>query len=127
MIRRFWSITLTVSDIDEAVHFYETVLGLPMKYRFGDYAGFDCGGVEIGMRTWGERENPREGEPCLDLMVDDVDEMYADLRERGVNFVQPPKDAQWGARYAVFTDPDGNKLQLTQVDWSKYYAVCAGK
>jgi len=31
------------------------------KYEFKDYAGFDCGGIEIGLKTWGELENPRKG------------------------------------------------------------------
>ena len=30
-----------------------------------DYDGFDCGGVEIGLKTWGKIEKPRQGEPCI--------------------------------------------------------------
>lgn len=26
---------------------------------------------------------------------------------------------------ALFTDPDGNTLQMAQVDWPEYFAACA--
>ncbi len=126
MIKRIWDITLTVSDLKNAIDFYENILGLTKKYEFADYAGFDCGGIEIGLKTWGQLENPREGEPYINFLVDNIEECYNNLVEKGVNFEQPPKDMVWGGRVAFFTDPDGNKLQLVQLDWKKYFSVCAG-
>ena len=67
MIRRIWDITLTVKDLRKSISFYRDILGLQMKYMFKDYAGFDCCGVEIGLKTWGEMEKPRKGEPCMVL------------------------------------------------------------
>lgn len=125
MIKRIWAVTLTVADLKRAVDFYENVLQLQKKYEFGNYAGFDCGGTEIGLKTWGELEKPRKGEPCIDLMVDDVNQSYRALEGKGVSFTKEPHDTQWGGRTAVLSDPDGNLLQLTQVDWRKYFAVCA--
>jgi catechol 2,3-dioxygenase-like lactoylglutathione lyase family enzyme len=125
VITHVWGITLTVSDLQKAVRFYGDVLGLTRKYQFSDYAGFDCGGVEIGVKTWGELDQARQGEPCIDLAVDDVDEMYKDLLEKGVAFLKEPEEAQWGAKIALLKDPDGNVLQLTQTDWKKYFAVSA--
>jgi len=81
MIRRIWDITLTVKDLKRAVDFYENILGLQKKYEFKDYAGFDCGGIELGLKTWGELEEPRKGEPCINFLVDDIDEAYEKLRE----------------------------------------------
>jgi catechol 2,3-dioxygenase-like lactoylglutathione lyase family enzyme len=125
MIRRLWDVTLPVSDLKESARFYGEVLGRQKKYEFRDYAGFDCGGVEIGLKTWGEREEPRQGEPVVNFLVDDIDKTYQELRKHGVQFVGGPKDTQWGARIALFLDPDGHTLQLTQVDWGKYFAACA--
>jgi predicted enzyme related to lactoylglutathione lyase len=125
MIGRIWSVTLTVSDLKVAIDFYERVLGLAKKYEFTDYAGFDCGGVEIGVKTWGEKEARRAGEPCVDLLVDDVDDAYRRLTERGVGFSKEPRDAVWGARIANFTDPDRNALQLTEIRWPEYLATIA--
>jgi predicted enzyme related to lactoylglutathione lyase len=125
MIRRIWDVTLTVMDLGRAVDFYEKVLGFQKKYQFKDYAGFDCGGIEIGLRTWGGREKPRKGEPCLDFLVDNVDQTHQQLKEKGIRFTEGPTDTPWGGRFAVFTDPDGNTLQITQIDWERYFAACA--
>ncbi len=97
------------------------------KYQYRDYAGFDCGGIELGIKTWGEREVHLAGEPCVNFLVDDVDNTYQELKAKGVTFINVPEDAQWGARFAIFTDPDGHQLQISQVDWGKYYAACAAK
>ena len=125
MFKRIWAVTLTVSDLTRTVDFYERVLGLVKKYEFPDYVGFDCGGMELGLRTWGGLEPARQGEPCIDLLVDDVDEAYRVLKARGVKFTKEPLDTVWGSRIALLADPDGNTLQLTQIEWGKYFAACA--
>ncbi|UCE73127.1 MAG: VOC family protein [Methanomassiliicoccales archaeon] len=124
MIKRIWDISLTVSNLKKAVDFYENVLGLQKKYEFEDYAGFDCGGVELGLKTWGDMENPRKGEPVIDFLVEDIDETYRTLREKKVKFTREPKDTLWGGRTASFLDPDANNLQLVQIDWGKYFTSC---
>lgn len=125
MIRRIWDITLTVADLKKAVEFYERILGLQKKYEYKDYAGFDCNGIEIGLKTWGKLEKPRQGEPCIDFLVDNIDDFHNNLKDKGVSFMEEPKDTQWGSRMAVFTDPDGNILQAVQIDWQKYYDLAA--
>ncbi len=126
MIRRIWDVTLTVTDLSQAVAFYRDLLGLPLKYQFPDYAGFDVGGVELGLKTWGGKEPPREGEPVVNFLVDDVDRAFQELSAKGVRFTKGPEDTRWGGRIALFQDPDGNTLQLTQIDWKKYFSACAG-
>jgi len=124
MIIRVWDVTFTVADLERAADFYENVLGLQKKYQFSSYVGFDCGGVEIGL-VLGRTTEVQEDTPCVDLLVLDVDEAYQTLYERGVCFLKEPHDTPWGGRIALFTDPDGNVLQLVQIDWPKYFAVCA--
>lgn len=127
MIKRVWNVTLTVSDLKRAVTFYEKILKLSKKYEFRDYAGFDCGGVEIGVKTWGGLRKPRKGEPVMDFLVDDVDRFYKVLLAKRVRFVKKPHNTIWGSRVAVFLDPDGNTLQVVQINWNKYFAVCTPK
>jgi len=122
-----WNITLTVNDIKTSVDFYENKLGLLKKFEFSDYAGFDCGGVEIGLKTWGKLETPRKGEPLLEFLVDNVDKSFKTLKEKGVMFLLSPRDTQWGGRIALFTDPDGNSLELVEIKWDKYFAASAPK
>lgn len=125
MISRIWDITFTVVDLKRAVHFYEGVLGLSKKYHYeNNYAGFDCGGVEIGLVP-GTPSVEQEGAPCVDFLVDDVDKAYQMLKERGVSFNKKPHDTPWGGRIAQFADPDGNLLQLVQIDWQKYFSASA--
>ena len=127
MIRRIWDITLTVSNIRKAADFYESTLGLQKKYEYRDYAGFDCGGIEIGLKTWGELERPRQGEPCINFIVDDINASYEMLKRKGVTFHEEPSETQWGSRVAAFADLDGNSLQITELDWPKYLAASAPK
>jgi len=127
MIKRIWDITLTVKNLKKAIDFYENVLGLQKKYEFKDYAGFDCGGVEIGLKTWGELEKPRKGEPCINFLVENIDDAYKSLQQKGVKVIEGPKETLWGSRILLFEDPDGNILQLTEIDWRKYFKACAPK
>ena len=127
MIKRIWDITLTVRDLKKAVDFYEKVLRLQKKYEFEDYAGFDCGGIEIGLKTWGEIEKPRKGEPCINFLVENIDDVYEHLREKGVKIIKEPKETPWGSRILLFEDPDGNVSQISEIDLEKYFKVCASK
>lgn len=43
---------------------------------------------------------------------DSVDETYAQLVARGVEFASPPQRQPWGT-FAVFKDPDGNQFVLS--------------
>ena len=126
MLLRVWDVTFIVADLRRAVAFYENVLCLPKKYEFSTYAGFDCGGVEIGLQP-GTPGKGHRGMPCVDFLVRDVAEVHRVLRKRGVHFLQEPHDVPWGARIAVFTDPDGNLLEIVQIDWRKYLAGCASQ
>jgi catechol 2,3-dioxygenase-like lactoylglutathione lyase family enzyme len=125
MLMRIWDITFTVSNLEQAVDFYENILGLAKKYHYpNNYAGFDCGGVEIGLVP-GVPPETQEGMPCIDFTVEDVDASFRTLNERGVTFVNQPHDTAWGGRIALFADPDGNLMQLVQIDWRKYFSASA--
>jgi predicted enzyme related to lactoylglutathione lyase len=48
------------------------------------------------------------------LTTDDCDAAYAELTERGVDFIEKPSDRPYG-RDCAFRDPSGNHIRLTQV------------
>lgn len=46
------------------------------------------------------------------LAADNVEATYEELRERGVEFVSPPRKEPWGT-FAVLKDPDGNQFVIS--------------
>jgi methylmalonyl-CoA/ethylmalonyl-CoA epimerase len=51
----------------------------------------------------------------ISLTVDNVDQVYRSLRERGVDFDgEPQTDEEWGIRMVGFKDPEGNSYFLVQ-------------
>ncbi len=123
MIKSVWGITLSVSDLKKAIVFYEKTLGLSKKYEYSSYAGFQCGGVEIGLRPSRKERGRIEDAPSIEFFVDDVDTIYEILKKKGVDFVKKPHDEPWGGREASLLDPDGNILEFMQIDWKKYFEV----
>jgi len=121
MIKTVWCVTLKVSDLKKAIAFYGKILGLDKKYEYSSYAGFQCGGVEIGLSPGRRESKPVEDAPSVEFVVEDVDAAYETLKRKGVRFVKEPHDEPWGGRQASFLDPDGNLLEIVQVDWAKYF------
>ena len=122
MIERIWGVTFYVSDLKKATTFYEEILGLEKKYEYSSYVGFDCGGVEIGLIPKKGIETT-EDMPRVELLVENVDSASEILKRKGVKFVTEPHDEAWGGREATLLDPDGNILDIMQINWEKYFNV----
>lgn len=126
MIKTVWCVTFYVSDLKRAAKFYEETLGLEKKYEYSSYVGFECGGVEIGLiprLTEGQAVSPLS--PSVEFLVDDVEKVYNELKNKGVKFIKELHDEPWGGRQATFTDPDDNILEIAQINWEKYFSVSA--
>lgn len=50
----------------------------------------------------------------LTIWVADADATVAELRGRGVEFLNGPIDRPWGQRTAAFADPDGHVWEIAQ-------------
>jgi predicted enzyme related to lactoylglutathione lyase len=109
-------IHVSVTDVDRSVAFYRDVLGIPFLFRVPGQpmAFFDCEGVRLYLGA-PESEDFRS-RVVLYFTVDDVDEAYASLTQRGVQFIDAPHvvarmdDVE--LRMAFFRDPDGNHLAI---------------
>jgi len=108
------NITFHVSDFSEAVSFYENILGLQKKVQWPNYAVFDLCGIMLGLEPGGERAVKKDL-PDVYLQVENVDDAYRELKDKGVKFLAEPKDQTWRARTAKFVDPDGNTFILVQL------------
>lgn len=113
MIKRINHITFAASDLKEITRFYEDVLGLKKTGEWSNYVIFDVGGVELAFEPGGKKGR-KESAPDIFMLVDDVDDSYKKLSEKGVKFVSEPKDQYWGGRTATFLDPDENMFILVQ-------------
>ncbi|MET7276967.1 VOC family protein [Kribbella sp. NPDC005582] len=103
-----------VGDIDRAIAFYGGVLGLPHLYTFGELAFFDCGGTRLFLTATG---GAGADVPIVYFQVDDIQAAYGELRQRGVEFTDPPRvihthDDGVEEWMAFFPDPDGHLLAL---------------
>jgi catechol 2,3-dioxygenase-like lactoylglutathione lyase family enzyme len=122
MIKTIWGVTFYVSDLKKAKEFYEKTLGLTKKYEYSSYAGFECGSMEIGLIPK-EKVEIGENAPTVEFVVGDIDRFCETLKRKNVDIVEPPHNEQWGGRQASFKDPDGNILEVVQINWEKYFNV----
>ena len=106
MIEKIENITIRVSDLKKAIDFYENVLGLKKRDEWSNYATFNIGDMMLGL------DPDPKAELQIYITVDNVDEEYKTLTEKGVEFLTEPKNQYWGGRTAMLTDPDGNKFIL---------------
>jgi predicted enzyme related to lactoylglutathione lyase len=89
-------------------------LGLKIKKEWSNYVVFDLAGTTTLAIMSGGKKGRKEGAPNIYLAVENLDKAYEELKEKGVNFVEPPKTQYWGGYAALFADPDENLFYLTQ-------------
>lgn len=114
MIKRINWLEVKVTDIKTAIVFYRDVLGLKIKNEWSNYVVFDLAGTTTFAAMLGGKKGRKEGAPNIYFAVENVDEEYERLKEKGVTFVEPPKKQYWGGYAALFADPDENLFYLTQ-------------
>ena len=51
----------------------------------------------------------------VNLGVKDIHAEHERLVSKGVEFTRPPEREHWGGWVATFSDPDGNTIQLLQL------------
>jgi catechol 2,3-dioxygenase-like lactoylglutathione lyase family enzyme len=110
-------LSMPVSDQDRSRDFYVDVLGFDLvrenamgpAQRWIQVAPKGAQ-TSITLVTWFDTM-PAGSLQGLVLHTDDLDGDVAALQEKGVPVPDGVQDAPWG-RYAVFADPDGNRLVL---------------
>lgn len=109
-------VVIRASNLEHATAFYR-LLGLDfVKHRHGnglEHFACDLGTVvfEIYPRT-GEVDSTTATR--LGFRVASVNATITELEKRGVPIISPLKNSPWGWR-AVVTDPDGHKVELTEL------------
>ena len=106
---------LPTTDPQRAAAFYSDVFGWRIRtHDDGSVAFDDPTGAVSGM--WTTDRAPTDGGYEVDIMVDDVAATSTAIEEKGGTIVEPPQKLSEGETYAVFRDPDGNRLGLYHHD-----------
>lgn len=109
-------VALRTPNFEAMEQFYSQTLGFPIVRRWDDkrIIFIDIGSTTIeliGREQATADTQPTGGWDHVALLVDNVDEAYAELVEKGVRIRSAPVDAG-EVRIAFFFDPDGNVLEL---------------
>jgi catechol 2,3-dioxygenase-like lactoylglutathione lyase family enzyme len=111
---------IITDDVDGLVAFYERVAGVTAARLHPLFAELRTGTGTLAIASsatiplLGENAAaPRANRSViLDLLVDDVDAVYATLQGVVETFVNEPTDMPWGNRSLLFRDPDGNLVNV---------------
>jgi catechol 2,3-dioxygenase-like lactoylglutathione lyase family enzyme len=144
MIKYIQHFSFTVSNLDEALHFFCDLLGLeatPIKEAGGERAETILGIPGVSLRLSivkvpqnnnielieyltpeGSKIDLRTCNPGvahISFVVDDIEKIYRELTARGVPFVNPPywggqSVAGWGWGVCFLRGPDGISIELMQ-------------
>jgi predicted enzyme related to lactoylglutathione lyase len=127
MIDGYAYITLLVNDQDEAVKFYQDIVGLEVRMdvpfspdvRWVTVAPQHAAFPEISLTApSSDAQRAAVGKQTGDTIVlvlttPDADAMHANLTAKGVSVVVQPENVPWG-RHFSFKDPYGNLIDVLQ-------------
>jgi lactoylglutathione lyase len=124
-IGEFGPPVLFVEDLARAKTFYTEILGLSLGFEDDTSAGVFLGEEMMILVTVPSAKDMLPGQPLgsprgqnavglFNIFVDNVDETYASLSAKGVDFIVDPVDREWGRRTAHFKDPEGVIWEISQ-------------
>ena len=107
-------IAITVDDLARAKDFYQNTLGMTFLFDAGQLVFFKCGDIRIMLST-PEKSEPRGG-TILYYKVADIHATHAELKARGVEFLQEPhliaKMPDHDLWMAFLKDTEGNTIGI---------------
>lgn len=116
---RIGFVRVFVSDLKKSLDFYTNKLGMKLDYTDGArWAQFE-NGEDVSLAI--EQCDPNKIEAGsklvgrfvgVTLLVDNLEQTFAQLEQSGVKFSGPPEKQPWGGVLAHLKDPDGNILTL---------------
>lgn len=121
----FEGLTLTVESVERSIAFYEGLLGLHLEHNATPHFALirvsGAGGGTIGLLAIDEAEKdgvekstPEQKRSIhVEFSTDNLDQLYEELKEKGVHFHAPPHDEPWERSMTTF-DPDGYAVEFAQ-------------
>lgn len=103
-------VTLPVSNMDETTNFYRR-MGFLQIVDTPHYARFECTSGDSSFSLSLE-EIGAQNKSVIYFEHQALDELVGELKAKGIEFFQEPKDMSYLWREAVLFDPSGNKIKL---------------
>ncbi|HOF14876.1 MAG TPA: VOC family protein [Spirochaetota bacterium] len=108
-------IGVTVSDMDNAISFYSDLFDFEVIERVSntDEAYIRVGDILLKLVEVKDFKAPEnlKNNICFYIDEEDFDDALDELQEKNITIVYGPENIRKG-RLVVFTDPDGNKIEL---------------
>lgn len=128
MIDHVNALVVPVRDVQRCAEFYRDKVGFTLDQLEAEEAYLTIGspgGLVLALLSYGyasDMVGEERMKPDADsvkrtfpvVFVEDVDQSYAELTQKGVLFVDPPVTRPDGWRTAHFEDPEGNLWQIAQ-------------
>jgi catechol 2,3-dioxygenase-like lactoylglutathione lyase family enzyme len=108
-------IAVPVNDLERATAFYRDKLGMKYLFTANGMAFFDCNGIRLMLARLNQTASDH-GSFVIYFKVNDIQEGYKTLSERGVRFEEQPelaaKTEKFNLWLANFKDSENNNLCL---------------
>jgi lactoylglutathione lyase len=125
-INRVGTVCVFVSDQDRAKAFYTNVLGMELRTDSPLYPGAASRWIAVAPKgsntdiilylpdeNWEHYKQTVGKSQALTLDVSNIAAVHAELKAKGVKFLQEPDVQPWGT-YATIQDSEGNSLILSE-------------
>ena len=110
---KFRGMNISSKDPKRLALFYKDMLGVKMIEDDPNFDGVTFGNSknEPVFWIWDENEWGVSNTGTVKFVFDhdDLDKLYMELKEKGVE-LDPPKTADWGGTELIVKDPDGNTI-----------------
>lgn len=108
---------LAVNDLDKSEDYFVRQLGFRLNARIGGWSFLSLDNFHLMVgHCEGEmlaRETNNHSYFAY-VNCEGIDELYADYKQRGVQFIQPLADKPWGLREFGVATPEGHRIMFGQ-------------
>jgi uncharacterized glyoxalase superfamily protein PhnB len=111
-LRNLSYVTLWAVNFEQEKNLYKEILGLPVTQENENFIMFDTKGSRLAFHRLKKSSRLDRQTVELHLEVEDVDEVYSGLQDKGVKFADKPANRPWGNRMASFRDAEGYVVEI---------------
>ena len=98
-------------DLEKSIAYYIDKLAFDTKWIWDEAATFGGVSRECVELFFSKKDQGNPG-TWICISVDNVDEYYEIVKERGANILFPPADREWNMREMLVQDPDGHIIRF---------------